>query len=525
MFGGVSGGTSQGQLRPPGQTQSFHWVNRGVRWRSSPNRHDCADIPHSFLKDDSNEMRRILLLNGLLWLCAVTEARDPNVVFILVDDWGITDAGVQGSDYFETPSIDRLATESLRFTQAYSASPVCSPTRAAIMTGKSPARLDMTIWHEGAIDGGPKDRPLLNAPSEPNLPRDEVTLAELFKRKDYYTAHIGKWHLGSAAYYPETQGFDLNVGGTYWGAPADFFYPYRGEWSKSDPQLRYVPVGPGRPGDYLTDRLTDHAVEVIRNNRDRTFFLSLWFHTVHTPIQGKAELVERFRNQPPGTNHRHPEYAAMVASMDENVGRVLQTLDELQLTQETIVVLTSDNGGVDFPTAKSGHQAPTSNAPWRSGKGTLYEGGIRVPLMIRWPGRTPAGRVCDQPVTSEDFFPTFAEALQEDEAVTQETDGVSLLALLEEPATELSRQTLYWHYPHYYPRMTPGSAVRDGDWKLIHFYENDEVQLFHLGDDPGESEDVAEDSPEQVTRLRQLLDTWRLSVGANAPMQNPAVSR
>lgn len=470
-------------------------------------------------------MPRFLTLMCLLTMSSAVEARDPNVVFILVDDWGITDAGVQGSDYFETPVIDQLAAESLRFTQAYAASPVCSPTRAAIMTGKSPARLDMTIWHEGAVDGGPKDRPLFSAQAEPNLPREEVTLAELFQQRNYYTAHIGKWHLGSAAWYPETQGFDLNVGGTYWGAPADFFYPYRGVWSNSDPQLRYVPVGPGNPGDYLTDRLTDHAVEVIRQNHDRPFFLSLWYHTVHTPIQGKPELVKRFEQKPVGRQHQHAEYAAMVASLDDNVGRVLRTLDELQLTEDTIVVLTSDNGGVDFPTAKSGNKSPTSNAPFRSGKGTLYEGGIRVPLMIRWPGRTTAGQTSRQPVTSQDFFPTFAEAMQLRDAVSDEVEGISLLPLLAEPNAALSRSTLYWHYPHYYPRMTPGSAVRDGDWKLIHYYEQDRVELFDLAEDPGESTDLAEQQPQRAARLRQLLDDWREQVDANAPTVNPAVSR
>lgn len=457
----------------------------------------------------------LLLVTGPL-----ATARDMNVVFILVDDWGITDAGVLGSDFFKTPVIDRFASESLMFTQAYSASPVCSPTRAAILTGKSPARLDMTIWHENAVSGGPKNRPLREAKAEPNLPREEVTLADMFKLKNYYTAHIGKWHLGTAAFYPETQGYDLNVGATYWGAPASFFYPYRGHWSATDPELRYVPVGPGREGDYLTDRLTDHAVHTMKTHRDEPFFISLWFHTVHTPIQGKPELVNRFAAKSPGERHNHPEYAAMVASLDENVGRVLQTLDDLKLSDDTVVILTSDNGGVDFPSRKAGDRVPTVNTPWRSGKGTLYEGGIRVPLMIRWPGLTSAGTTCDEMVTSEDFFPTLAEGLDLPGDHPPNLDGTSLVSLLDNPTERLDRDTLFWHYPHYYPRMTPGSAVRSGDWKLIHSYEDDSVELFNLEHDPSETTDVSSLHPDQVRELQVRLDTWRRNVGANEPIVN-----
>lgn len=452
--------------------------------------------------------------------CSPVFARDLNVVFILVDDWGVMDAGVQGSDFFETPVIDQFARESVRFTQAYAASPVCSPTRAAIMTGKSPARLDMTIWHEGAVEGGPKNRRMLEATAEPNLPRKEVTIAELFKRENYYTAHIGKWHLGKAAWYPETQGFDLNVGGTYWGAPVSFFYPYRGIWSKSDPELRYVPIGSGKDGDYLTDRLTDHAIDVIREHQDEPFFLSLCFHTVHSPIQGKPKHVRHFRNKAPGRVHGHAEYAAMVASLDENVGRVLQVLEERDLAENTVVILTSDNGGVDIPVRMSGDNPPTSNSPFRSGKGTLYEGGIRVPLIIRWPGRTKAGATCDELVTSQDFFPTLVEGLELDAESSAEQDGVSLLPLLHAPSSELARRTLYWHYPHYYTRMTPGSAIRDGDWKLIHSYEDSQVELFNLATDPSETNDVSAHDRQRADALLAILNQWRASTNANEPVLN-----
>ena len=451
----------------------------------------------------------------------IVPASTPNVLFILVDDWGWRDAKIQGSDFYETPNIDQFAKTSLRFTQAYAASPVCSPTRAAIMTGKHPARLDMTIWHEGALAGGPKNRMLLNAVANPDLPRTEVTIAELFKQKSYYTAHIGKWHLGRSAYYPETQGFDINIGGTYWGAPSTFFYPYRGAWSKSDPELRYVPVGTGKPGEYLTDKLTDQAIRLIKEKKEHPFFVSLWYHTVHTPIEAKQDAIAHFKDKQPGTLHKHAVYAAMLASLDENVGRLLLTLKQLKLDRDTIVILTSDNGGVDFPSGKSAGAPPTSNSPWRSGKGTLYEGGIRVPLMIHWPGITQPGSVCDEPVLSQDFYSTLATGIRMQGDEVPQNDGVDLLPLLKGEQKKLPPRALFWHYPHYYSRMTPASAVRDGNWKLIHFYEDDRVELFDLANDRSERTDLAKTYPARAKELKQQLDKWRGCVGANAPKPNP----
>jgi arylsulfatase A-like enzyme len=464
-------------------------------------------------------MRILLWIFLAVNLAAPVRAAKLNVVFILVDDWGVADAGVQGSDFFETPNIDRLAREGMRFTQAYAAAAICSPTRAAILTGKSPARLDITIWHEGAVRGGSKNKRLLEAKAVANLPLAEVTLAELFKKQNYFTAHIGKWHLGKAAFYPETQGYDVNIGGTFWGAPSTFHWPYRGPWGKNDPELRYVPVGPGKPGDYLTDQLTDHALRIIAQQKDRPFFLSLWFHTVHTPIEGKPVLVKRFEKKPPGKIHSHAEYAAMLASLDENIGRVLRKLDDLKLADQTVVILTSDNGGVDFPTAKSGHRPPTRNTPFRSGKGTLYEGGLRVPLIIRWPGRTKPGTECAAQVTSQDFFPTLADALGQTNAPRH--DGVSLLPLLKNPKAPLKREALFWHYPHYYPRMTPASAIRAGDWKLIHYYEDDRMELFNLKTDPAETKNLAATHPAKAKALREKLDAWRKETDAKAPTKNP----
>lgn len=436
-----------------------------------------------------------------------------NVVFILVDDLGWSDLGYAGSDFYDTPNVDRLASQSVIFRNAYAAAPVCSPTRAAILTGKSPARLDMTIWHEGAVAGGPRNRKLIAAKSIANLPRTEVTLAERFGDAGYATAHIGKWHLGTAAFYPETQGFDFHVGGTFWGAPATFFYPFAGKWNDRDPEIRYVPgLDFGSDGDYLPDRLTDVALEVIEKNRQRPFFLNLWYYTVHSPIEAPAEMVEAYRKKRPGTHHKDPTYGAMVERMDFNVGRILHKLDALKLSDHTIVVFTSDNGGVDFDQRSI---VPTSNAPLRSGKGTLYEGGIRIPLLIRWPGKS-AGE-SSWLVTSQDFVPTFAELFRDNSLDTTTLDGESLLPLLDNPAAQLRPRSLYWHFPHYYPRMTPASAMRNGEWKLIHYYEDDRQELFNLHSDPGEQHDLAAERPSVLNRLQQELNQWRTSVGANAP--------
>ncbi len=422
----------------------------------------------------------------------------PNVVMIVVDDLGWTDLGCLGSDYYETPAIDQLAAEGMRFTQAYAAAPVCSPTRTAILTGQFPARLQMTIWHEGAVDGGPSDREFHDAPSRANLPLEATTLAECMRRQGYFTAHVGKWHLGTAAYYPETQGYDANIGGTFWGAPATFFYPFRGRWNDADPQFRYVPgVAPGAPNDYLPDRLTDQALALLHQIHERPFFLSMWFYTVHSPIEAPAPLVETMRRHPPGHFHREPRYAAMVHRMDHNVGRLLNALADLQLQDNTIVIFTSDNGGVDIPVRSI---TPTSNHPLRAGKGTLYEGGLRVPLIIRWPGRTRAGSVTHEPVCSQDFFATLSEGLDLSTEEAQPQDGYSLLPLLQNPTEHLMRNELYWHYPHYYTRMTPASAIRHGDWKLIHYYEGDRVELYRLDNDLSESNNLAQQEPERAAR-------------------------
>ncbi|MBL9211133.1 MAG: sulfatase [Opitutaceae bacterium] len=449
-----------------------------------------------------------------------SEPRPPNIVLILADDLGWADLGCYGADLHETPRLDQLAREGLRFTTAY-AMPVCSPSRAALLTGRHAARLQMTIWSEGSLSG-PKNRRLLQASSRHDLPHAETTLAEILQPAGYLTALVGKWHLGAASHAPETQGFDINLGGTHWGAPQTFFWPYRGS-THFGGELRYVPhLEFGRPGEYLTDRLTDEALRVMDRAAAtrQPFFLFLSHHAPHTPIEAKAADIEHFtRRLRPGLQHQNPAYAAMVRNLDENVGRVLDHLRDRGLERETIVIFASDNGGFIGRDRNRGIPV-TSNAPLRSGKGSLYEGGIRIPLLIRWPGVTPGGAVCHAPVVLMDLFRTLCAVVPAAERVPV-TDGVDLGALLRNPAAPLERDALFFHYPHYYETTTPVSAIRAGDWKLLEYLEDGRVELFQLREDPGETRDLAAESPAKVTELRTRLVAWRRDVGAQMPSPNP----
>jgi arylsulfatase A-like enzyme len=463
----------------------------------------------------------VLSLMGHAQSSNAVESADTNVLLIVVDDLGWADLGCYGADLHETPHIDRFARQAIRFTDAYAAAPVCSPTRASIMTGKAPARLHMTVWYEQSQDP-PTNRKLLPPTTVGNLPLEQFTLAELFRHSGYQTAHVGKWHLGDAAHYPEAHGFDINVGGTFWGAPSTFFFPYRGTWSRTT-EFRYVPdLEWGRKDEYLTDRLTDEALTIMsRFSEQGPFFLQLAFHTVHTPIEAKPDDIKRFENrQAEGQHHTNPTYAAMVHSLDQNVGRVLSKLDALGIAQQTLVILTSDNGGY---INEYRDRTVTSNHPLRSGKGSLYEGGIRVPLIVRWPGHTPANTQCDEPVLTTDFYPTLQEclSLRGDEAHNRDLDGLSLAGLLKDPTGALNRDALYFHYPHYYPTTTPVSAVRSGDWKLLEFFEDDRAELYNLADDLGESNNLAEQRPKHVAKLRHQLHDWRKAVQAQVPGPHP----
>ncbi|MSU25379.1 MAG: DUF4976 domain-containing protein [Opitutus sp.] len=457
-------------------------------------------------------VRRAALAVGFLllglWPAAAAAPRAPNIIFFLIDDWGWTDAACFGSKLYETPQVDRLAAQGMKFTQAYAACTVCSPTRAAVMTGKYPARLHLTDW----IAGHNRPYAKLKIPMWTlQLPLEEKTIAEELKALGYATGMFGKWHLGGPAFYPEHQGFDVNVGGCDRGQPGAYFPPYG-----------IVNIPDEQPGEFLSDRLTRDANKFIETNKDRPFFVYFPHYAVHTPLAGKPEVIEKYRRKlAAGTYAQtNPVYAALVESIDDSVGAVMKQLAALKLEEHTIIILTGDNGGLSGTVNAQGwHPGPTRNDPLRLGKGSAYEGGVRVPLVVKWPGVTKAGSVCEAPVTSVDYFPTMLEIATG--APAKGLDGESIAALLRGGA-QLQREAIFWHYPHYHPgSATPYSAIREGDWKLIHFFEDDRVELYNLRDDLGEKTDRAPTDPKKAAALRAKLTAWRTAVGAQLPTNNP----
>ncbi|MFM7411792.1 MAG: sulfatase [Planctomycetota bacterium] len=442
------------------------------------------------------------------------EARPPNIVLFLIDDLGWKDLGCQGSSYYRTPHIDRLAGEGVRFTDAYAACAVCSPTRAALLTGKYPARLLLTDWlPAGRWD--PRAR-LREGRLVRGLPVEEVTLAEALREGGYRTASIGKWHLGSEPFsLPQHHGFDVNVGGNAHGAPGSYFHPYAGNWSipATGQRATWHVLEDGHPGEYLTDRLTDEAVTFIRASKDVPFFLYVPHYGVHTPFQAKPGAAEPYEKVPEAQRQGQPDYAAMVESIDESVGRVVATLAELGLERDTLVIFTSDNGGF---------YKATSNAPLRANKGAYYEGGIRVPLIIRWPGVATPGLVVHEPVISTDIYPTCLAAAGLPPRPHQHLDGVNLEPLLRGTAG-LAPRSLFWHYPHYneHPSSLPSSVIRKGSWKLIETFDPEKIELYDLATDLGEAHDRAAAEPGRVQELRAELDAWRARVGAERMHPNP----
>lgn len=440
-----------------------------------------------------------------------------NVVLILADDLGWTDLACFGSDFYETPQLDRLAREGMKFTQNYSACTVCSPTRAALLTGKYPARLHVTDWIPGAMPDNPK---LLVPDWTKFLPLNETTIAKVFKSAGYATASIGKWHLakvGTDESYPESHGFDLNIAGTDKPQPPTYFAPWK------------IPtLTEGKDGDYVTDRLAEEAAKFIERSKDKPFFLYLPHFAVHTPTQGRPDLVEKYRAKlKPGLTHTNAQYAAMVESLDAAVGRVRAKLDELKLADRTIIVFTSDNGGLIT-------RGTTSNKPLRFGKASAYEGGVRVPLIVRWPGVTKPGSVSDTPVITMDLFPTLLEMCglgvpasagrMPPKGGTPSTDGVSLVPLLRGTGT-LPARDLFWHYPHHQHYQlggaTPYGAIRSGDFKLVEFFNDMHTELYNLREDIGEQRDLATAQPQKAAELRERLHAWRKEVGAQMPTPNP----
>ncbi len=425
----------------------------------------------------------------------------PNVIFILIDDMGWTDLGCQGSKFYETPNIDRLARESMRFTQAYSACTVCSPTRAALMTGKYPARLHITDWIAGHVNPFAK----LQVPDwQMHLPLEERTIAEALKEAGYATASIGKWHLGGPEFYPDRQGFDVNIAGTGLGSPPNYFSPHGIPTLKDGPK-----------GEFLPDRLTDEALKFIDQNQTKPFFIYLPHYAVHTPLMGKPEVVAKYRAKADPKNPQHnATYAALVESVDDSVGRILKKLDELKLAENTVIFFNSDNGGLVL-------RDTTSNLPLRVGKGSYYEGGVRVPLIVKWPGVTKAGSICESPVITPDYYPTILEMTKLKPAKGQVIDGRSIVPMLQQRG-KLRRDPIYWHYPHYHPGgATPYSAIREGDWKLIEVFEDSHVELYNIKDDIGEKNDLAAKRPDKAKQMQKNLQTWRKNVGAQMPELNP----
>ncbi len=440
---------------------------------------------------------------------ATAAAPAPNIVLVLIDDLGWADLGCYGSKFHRTPNLDRLAKEGMRFTDAYAACPVCSPTRAALMTGKYPARLRLTDWLPGRGDRA--DQMLARPAFRPNLPLEEATLPELLAKAGYRSAHIGKWHLGAEGFGPGAQGFAHHVAGDHTGSPLSYFAPFqRGG--------RFMPgLEKAEAGEYLTDRLTTEACRFIESSKAAPFFLYLAHYAVHIPLAAKTEKLKGYPSvtSPPGTQTNRV-YAAMVESMDESVGRVMRCLEEHKLAGNTLILFTSDNGGLC--TLEGPNTPATYNAPLREGKGWLYEGGIRVPLLARWPGVVTAGGTCNEPVSSVDLFATALAAAGV--PVPGGTDGVSLLPLLRGQAQ--SRGPIFWHYPHYSNQGgKPGGAVREGDWKLLEWYESGRNELFNVRADRGESQNLAPKEPERAARLQAQLDRWRRETGAQMMLANP----
>jgi arylsulfatase A-like enzyme len=420
----------------------------------------------------------------------------PNIVFIFIDDLGYKDLGCYGSRYYETPHLDKLAGQGMRFTSAYSNAPNCAPTRACLISGQYTPRHG--VYTVGSPERGKaRLRKLIPIKNNTNLDSKVITIPQALKAAGYRTACIGKWHLGDKApYRPEDRGFDVV-----------FRRSHRGHFMPD--------------GQYLTDRLTDEAVKFIEQNRNKPFLLYLSHHTVHTPIQAKKELIEKYRKKKPGKEHNNPTYAAMIESMDQSVGAVCAKLDELKLGDNTVVFFFSDNGG---------YANATSMAPLRGSKGMLYEGGIRVPMIDRWPGRIKADTSCDIPVIGIDFYPTFLEMAGAPKPSGHLLDGVSLVSLLTQRQA-LKRKAIFWHFPAYLEpyntkqqpwRMTPASAVRSGDWKLIEFFEDGRVELYNLKDDISETNDLAKTKPEKAKELHRMPIQWRKSVDAPVPTEkNP----
>jgi len=442
--------------------------------------------------------------------------KKANIVLVMIDDLGWMDLHCQGNARLDTPNIDRLARQAVRFSDFYAAAPVCSPTRASIMTGLAPARLALTTHIPDRPSFAPDGAKLLSAQTRDYLPLKCVTIAERLDEAGYATGFFGKWHLSGRSdglsgepaeplLRPEYQGFDVNVGGCGYGGPPTYFDPYR------------IPnIPPRRKGEYLPDRLADEAIAFIREHREGPFFVALWNYTVHWPMEAPEALVAKYR-QRLGPGLKDARYGAMIEAMDSAVGRVLAALDELELSDDTLVIFTSDNGGF---------AGVSDNRPLRKSKGHLYEGGIRVPLIVRWPGVTRRGRLCNEPVISMDFYPTLLDAAGLEARPGEALDGRSLRPLLAGDSG-FRRGPIFFHYPNYawHGDNRLGGAVRDGRYKLIEWYDDGSVELYDLVQDIGETTNLARTMPDVAGRLKRMLDTWLAETGAKMPIPAPQAGK
>lgn len=430
-------------------------------------------------------------------------AAKPNIVFVLVDDMGWKDTGVTGSTIYKTPNLDKLANSGVRFTQAYSAAPVCSPSRAAILSGKHPARVGITDWLPGASF---PDAPLKPPPMPEHLDPQLTTLPEILRANGYATWNVGKWHLGAEPYGPTAHGFDVNIAGSESGHPASFFYPY-GHDSGSDWRVR--PLDGGKPGEYLTDRLTQESIKLIRRRDERPFFLFLSHYTVHMPIEAPEADVEPYLHHVgPGFTKRRAVYAGMLAALDRSMGQLVDCLRMEKMDKNTLIVFTSDNGGL---------VEVTDNLPLRGGKGMPFEGGTRVPLFIAAADLEP--KVVETPVTGTDFLPSLLSYAGIKTPRGLVLDGASFTGVLTGAA--LRTRSLAWHYPHYHMAdRKPHTVWREGDWKLIHWYETRISELYNLKSDPSEKQNLAATHPNQVRQMEAGMQTWLSRVGAKLPSAN-----
>ena len=465
-------------------------------------------------------MSRFFILSLLASLSLIAKKK-TNFVFFLVDDMGMMDLGTYGSTFHETPNIDQLAKTGMKFNYGYAACPVCSPTRASIMTGRHPVRVDITDWIPGSSNN--KKNKLLHPEDRDNLALKEVTIAEELKSHGYQTFFAGKWHLGNEGHWPTDQGFDINIGGHHRGSPPGGYYS---PWN--NPVLKSK-----KKDEYLTERLTEESTRFLeKRDADKPFLLYLSYYNIHTPIQAYKKHIDHYQKKaekfsgttPTKQEHSgqtrirqdNPALASMVSAVDDSVGTLLAKLDELGLSDDTVVIFFSDNGGL----STKPKMGPGSNSPLRAGKGWLYEGGIREPTIIRAPGVTQAGSVSNQPIVSMDFFPTMLELAGLPLKPKLHADGRSIVPELK--GKKGKGRALYWHYPHYHgSTWRPGASIRDGDWKLIKFYDYEKVELYNLKEDPSESNDLAKQNSKIAKDLEYKLVAWQKRMNAKLPMPNP----